>query len=58
MAGPRILVSFEHRLCDSTSRFGCQRMVHIGDTPLDAYYAGQAGFEFYDVTDPSWPSLI
>ena len=51
-------VCHKHRLSDSTSQFGCQRMLHIGDTSLDAYYARLAGFEFYDVTDPSWRSLL
>lgn len=36
----------KHRLKESTAQFGCQRMLHIGDTPLDEYYARQAGFEF------------
>ena len=43
-----------------TSRFGCQRMLHIGDTSMHAYYARLAGLEFYDVTGlpGCWLSLI
>jgi hypothetical protein len=26
-------------------------MLHVGDTPLDEYYARLPGFEFCDVTD-------
>jgi hypothetical protein len=37
---------------------GPRILVSFDDASLDAYYAGQAGFEFYDVTDPSWLSLI
>jgi hypothetical protein len=39
---------YKHRLFQSTSHFGRQRMLRISDTPLDEYYAG---FEFCDVTD-------
>jgi hypothetical protein len=47
----------KHRLFQSTSHFGCQRMLHVDDTPLDEYYAG---FGFCDVTDlpGSWLSLM
>jgi hypothetical protein len=41
----------KHRLLESTSRFNCQRMLHIGDTSLDEYYARLAGFEFRYATD-------
>jgi hypothetical protein len=41
----------KHRLLASTAHFACQRMLHIGDTDLDAYYARLAGFEFLDATD-------
>jgi hypothetical protein len=41
----------KHRLFQSTSHFGRQRMLRISDTPLDEYYARLAGFEFCDVTD-------
>lgn len=46
----------KHRLKESTAHFGCQRMLHIGDTPLDEYYARQAGFEFRYAADLS-PAL-
>ena len=45
----------KHRLLESTAHFDCQRMLHIGDTSLDAYYARQAGFEFRDVTNLPGP---
>lgn len=41
----------KHRLKESTAHFGCQRMLHVGDTPLDEYYARLAGFEFRYATD-------
>jgi phosphoglycolate phosphatase-like HAD superfamily hydrolase len=45
----------KHRLKESTAPFGCQRMLHIGDTSLDEYYARLAGFEFRYATDLSLP---
>jgi hydroxymethylpyrimidine pyrophosphatase-like HAD family hydrolase len=36
-------VCHKHRLLESTSQFNCQRMLHIGDTSLDGYYARLAG---------------
>jgi hydroxymethylpyrimidine pyrophosphatase-like HAD family hydrolase len=45
----------KHRLLASTAHFNCQRMLHIGDTSLDAYYARLAGFEFRDVSDLPGP---
>ncbi|HLK72170.1 MAG TPA: HAD family hydrolase [Streptosporangiaceae bacterium] len=36
----------KHRLLESTAHFGAQRMLHIGDTSLDEYYARLAGFDF------------
>jgi hydroxymethylpyrimidine pyrophosphatase-like HAD family hydrolase len=53
-------VCHKHHLGQSTSHFNCQRMLHIGDTYVDEYYARLAGFEFYDVADlpGSWLSLI
>ena len=40
----------KHRLADATAQFGCARMLHIGDTATDEYYAGLAGFRFCHVT--------
>ena len=48
----------KHRLKESTAQFGCQRMLHIGDTSLDEYYARLAGFEFRCATDLSGPSAL
>lgn len=46
----------KHRLKESTVHFGCQRLLHIGDTSLDEYYARLAGFEFRYATDlPACP---
>jgi hypothetical protein len=39
----------KHRLAESTAQFGCDRMLHIGDTATDEYYAGLAGFRFCHV---------
>jgi hypothetical protein len=33
------------------AHFGCQRMLHIGGTALDEYYARLAGFEFRYAAD-------
>jgi hypothetical protein len=46
----------KHTLAQSTSHFGCQRMLHIGDTSTDEYYARLAGFEFCYADDlPATP---
>jgi hypothetical protein len=49
-------VCHKHRLAEHTARFGCRRMLHIGDTSTDEYYARLAGFEFYLVTDLPAPA--
>ena len=51
----------KHRLKESTAHFGCERLLHIGDTSLDEYYARLAGFDFSYATDVprtpgSWPN--
>jgi hypothetical protein len=54
-------VSHKHQLTEETSRFGCTRQIHIGDTELDKYYAELAGFEFYwctEVPAPATPGWI
>ena len=56
----------KHRLVEGTSQFNCQRMLHIGDTSTDEYYARLAGFEFRYAADLpgtpdswlSWPLLL
>jgi hypothetical protein len=45
----------KHRLKESTAHFGCQRMLHIGDTSLDEYYARLAGFKFSYAADVPFP---
>jgi len=54
-------VCHKHRLAEHTAQFGCRRMLHIGDTSTDEYYARLAGFEFYLVTElpaPSTPGWV
>lgn len=43
-------VSYKHTLDQVAARFPALRRVHIGDTHVDEYYAGLAGFEFVLVT--------
>jgi len=40
-------VGHKHHLGDTKQRFTCTRLVHIGDTHVDEYYATLAGFEFW-----------
>jgi len=42
-------VSLKHHLKANTEQFGCDRHIHIGDSPADEYYARLAGFEFVHV---------
>lgn len=39
----------KHLLTQHISAFDCRRMLHIGDTTSDEYYAGLAGLEFVNV---------
>jgi hypothetical protein len=39
----------KHLLPQHIAGFGCRRMLHIGDTTNDEYYAGLAGLEFVHV---------
>jgi hypothetical protein len=50
----------KHRLADATAKFSLSRMLHIGDTSNDEYFAGLAGFKFYYVTEmpASWLAFI
>jgi hypothetical protein len=36
----------KHRLLDVRARFPADAYVHIGDTDIDHFFAGQAGFRF------------
>ena len=53
-------VSHKHTLDAIVEQFPSVRRVHIGDTHVDAYYAGLAGFEFVLATSvpeagsPGW----
>ena len=40
-------VGHKHHLHETKARFDCVRLVHIGDTHVDEYYAKLAGFEFF-----------
>ncbi|MBI3744043.1 MAG: hypothetical protein HY261_07155 [Chloroflexi bacterium] len=47
-------VSLKHRLTEIKEKFhGAKRLVHIGDTEMDKYFANQAGFDFHFVHDVS-----
>lgn len=50
----------KHQLPQHITGFGCRRMVHIGDTTNDAYYAGLAGLEFVHVNDltSDWSTFL
>jgi hypothetical protein len=54
-------IGHKHHLTANTERFGCTRLIHIGDTEADRYYAELAGFEFHWVTElpaPETPGWI
>lgn len=42
-------VGHKHDLQSIREQFECARLIHIGDTLVDQYYAGLAGFEFFHV---------
>lgn len=44
-------VGHKHHLPDVAAGFSAGRLVHVGDTDIDAHYARLAGFEFYDVSE-------
>jgi len=43
-------LSHKHDLPANTAALSATRRVHVGDTDVDAYYAGLAGFDFIHVT--------
>ena len=45
----------KHQLPQHITGFGCRRMVHIGDTFVDAHYARLHGFEFFFATEVPAP---
>lgn len=44
---PVDFVGHKHHLHEVRARFDVTRLIHIGDTQADEYYALQAGFEFH-----------
>lgn len=44
-----VFVGGKHQLFDVKATIRADRYVHVGDTDVDASYAGLAGFEFVDV---------
>ena len=46
-------VGGKHHLDTVRARFPAQRYVHVGDTHVDAHFAGIHGFEFVGVDDPA-----
>ena len=40
-------VGHKHHLDQTRERFACTRLMHIGDTHVDEYYAKLHGYEFY-----------
>jgi len=51
-------VGHKHHLEATKARFDCARLVHIGDTPVDEYYATLAGFEFWYALDVPEPGTV
>lgn len=53
-------VSLKHHLHEVAASFPDHRLIHIGDTDVDAYYANLAGFDFVHVAEvpvggtPGW----
>ena len=55
-AGHGIALAFvggKHHLDTVRERFPAERYVHVGDTHVDAHFAGLHGFEFLNVDDPA-----
>jgi hypothetical protein len=48
-AGVRIdFVVLKHQLPGLPGRYTCDRYLHVGDSMMDEYYAGVAGFDFWN----------
>jgi hypothetical protein len=55
-AGHGIALAFtggKHHLDTVRERFPAERYVHVGDTHVDAHFAGLHGFEYLSVDDPA-----
>jgi len=50
-------VSHKHFLEDTKASFPSDRLIHIGDTDVDEYYALLAGFEFLSCELPAGPGF-
>jgi len=48
-------VGHKHHLPETIQAFTATRLVHIGDTHVDEYYATLAGFEYFDCHDVPEP---
>jgi hypothetical protein len=44
-------VSLKHRLPNVAAAYPGRRLIHIGDTDMDAFFAAQGGFEFVLCTE-------
>ena len=51
-------VSHKHFLEDTKASFPSDRLIHIGDTDVDEYYALLAGFEFFHVSSLPAPASL
>ncbi len=51
-------VGHKHHLPQVAERFPADRLVHVGDTEVDAHYARLAGFEFHYVFDLPEPGSV
>ena len=46
--------SLKHTLDEVKSRFKAESYTHVGDTEVDEFFAGKAGFEFVRVDTMEW----
>ncbi len=51
-------VGHKHHLPQVAERFPADRLVHVGDTDVDAHYARLAGFEFHYVFELPEPGSV
>ena len=48
-------VGHKHHLMELAANFRVDRLIHVGDTDVDAHYARLAGFEFHYVLEMPTP---